>query len=232
MSKDGMFGAKKGPETQNETYSQRMTPTQDKYFNQALDLYGGSLGENNVYSGQRVADLSPSQKSVFDFANTGGFVTTPQETTDYYNSTIKNPTLKNLNESVIPATKEAFSGPGYWGSGRASAEAKATQDTYDVLNTKWGDLNWQVKQDNMNNQAKALSVGQAEQEYNQNVINADMQKFAEQNQITDPTNLSVLMSLLGLTSGTSNLQIGSTTTPSWKTGDWMEFGAKVGAAML
>jgi hypothetical protein len=229
---DGMFGAKKGPETNTSSTTQRMTPKQEKYFNQALDLYGGQLGQNNVYQGQRVADLSPAQQSVFDFANTGGCVTTPQETTDYYNSTIKNPTLKNLNESVIPATKEAFSGPGYWGSGRAGAEAKASTDTYDVLNTKWGDLNWQVKQDNINNQAKALSVGNAEQGYNQNVINADMQKFTEQNQITDPTNLSVLMSLLGLTDTTSSSSSGSTTTPSWKTGDWLSFGTKVGAALL
>lgn len=232
MGKSGMFGSSEGPETNTSSTTQRMNPKQEQYFNQALDLYGAELGQNNVFQGQRVADLVPSQKSVFDFANTGGFVTTPEETTDYFNSTIKNPTLKNLSENVLPATKEAFSGPGYWGSGRASEEAKATKDTYDVLNTKWGDLNWLVKQDNMNNQAKAMAVGQAEQGYNQDLINADMQKFTEENQITDPTNLSVLMSLLGLTSSTTTNSSGSTTTPSWKTGDWLEFGTKTAAAML
>jgi len=66
-----------------------------------------------------------------------------------------------------------------------------------------------------------LELGGAEQQQNQAEITAAMEKFAEENQITDPINLSILMGFLGIPyAGTT----GKTTpqTASWKTEDWMQ----------
>lgn len=220
-----MFGSSKSPTVTTKTYQETMTPKQKSYLDKAIDLYGSQLGKNNTtYLGNRVADFNPIQNKVFDFANNGGFITTPQQTADYFNSTVKTPTLKNLNETVLPAVKEAFSGPGYWGSGRANAEVKAATDTADKLNTAWGNLNWDTQQANKQGAKDMYQVGSTQQQQAQNQINADMARFAEQNQITDPESLNILMSLMGMNAVASGKNQEYATTPAWNTGNWLDFG--------
>ena len=174
-------------------------PKQRKTLEKAIDLYTPQLGVNaNVYQGQRVADFGGLQKGVFDFATNGGFRTTPEQTQQYFTDVIKNPYTKQYKETVNPAIKEAFSGPGYWGSARATAEAKGAQDLADTLNTEWGALNWDVMEANKQGALTEFELGNAQQVQSQNEINAAMQKFAEENEITDPRNLEILMQLLGL----------------------------------
>jgi hypothetical protein len=232
MGSSGMFGAKQGPETKTSTSTQYMNPQQQKYFSQALDMYGGQLGKNNVYQGQRVASFSPLQNSVFDFANSGGFITSPEQTRQYFDSTIKNPAITNYQNITAPGVKEAYAGPGYWGSARAGAERGAAQDLTNQLNADWANLNWNVQQANKQGAKDMYDVGSMQQQQEQNMLNAAMQKFAEENQITDPTNLAVLMDLLGMKSSSSSQARQATTTPSWHTGDWAEFGAKLGLMLV
>lgn len=184
------------------------TPEQAKWLGKSLDVYGPQLGKGaNVYQGPRVAPTTKSQKDIFDFAEGGGFVTSPESTEKYFQNVIRAPTMKGLREDVIPGVKEAYSGPGYWGTSRAKAEAKATEDTMTDLNTARSNLYWDVGQANKQGALQQLGVGGAQQAQSQDVINAKIQKFAEENAITDPQNLHILMNLLGIgmstTSGSS-----------------------------
>lgn len=227
MSK-GMFGSSKGPENNSSSTTNTKTKLQNEYIDKAINLYGPELGQNNnVYDGQRVADFTDMQNKVFDFADNGGFIRTPEQTDSYFASAIKNPSLKNYNEITNPAVKEAFSGPGYWGSGRAGAEAKAGQDLADNLNTQYAQLRWDVDEVNKQGAQQQMSLGSMQQQQKQNQIAADMQKFAEENQITDPQNLSILMSLLGMNVQSTTTRQQQTTTPAWHTGDWMEWGGNI-----
>ena len=222
-----------GPATNTSQTTNVMNKQQRSYFKPLLDVYGQTIGQNNnVYQGNRVAPFSDLQNSVFDFAKQGGFMTTPQQTGDYFGSTIKNPAEKNYAESTLPAVKEAFSGPGYWGSARAESEVKANKDLNDYLNQSWGKLNWDVLQGNKQGAIQQGQVGEMQQTQAQNQINADMQKFAEQNQITDPTNLAILFKLLGMPVTQTSTGTSSTTTPSWNTGDWMNVGTNAGLQAL
>jgi hypothetical protein len=227
----GMFGSKKGAESNTSSTTTRMNKKQSGIFSDLLDTYGKTVGQKNVYQGERVAPLSIAQQGAFDFANNGGFITSPEKTREYYQNSIFQPTLKNFNEVLAPAIREEYAGPGYWGNARAGAVGKAATDQMDKLNTAWNDLAWNTEQSNKQGALTQGQVGANEQAYNQSVISAKMQKFAEENQITDPTNLAILMQLLGLTEKTTTSGSSSTTTPSWKTGDWLDFGIKVAAGL-
>jgi hypothetical protein len=171
--------------------------SQKQYLDSALNIYGGQLGKNpNVYGGERVAGPTPAETGAFDFANKGGFTTTPNQTADYFNSTIKNPAIQNFSKSTLPAVKEANAGPGYWGSARANQESLAGQNLNDQLNQSWGKLNWDTLQSNRTGALQQLGVGKEQQAQNQAQIDAQIQKFTEEHQITDPTNLKILMTLL------------------------------------
>jgi hypothetical protein len=192
---------------QTSQESSSYTPAQEKWMSQALDVYGPQLGQNpNVYQGQRVADFSPLQEGVFDFADSGGFITTPEQTQSYFKGTIADPATKQFQEVVNPTIKEAYSGPGYWGSARANAQVDASKDLADSLNTEWARLNWDVNQANKQGALTQYDLGTQQQVQRQQQLDTAMQKFAEENQITDPRNLEILMSLLGMnySSGSSD----------------------------
>lgn len=227
-----IFGSKDGPEQKTQTYTSRMNKQQKQYFKPLLDLYGSQIGKSNVYGGDRVADFSNLQKSVFDFADNGGFVTTPEQTREYFNSVYRDPMQKAYAESTLPAIKEAYGGPGYWGSNRANAEIKANKDLNDALNTQWGNLNWDVREANKAGAQTQFNLGQAQQQQQQNLINARMQKFAEDNQLMDPQNLQILMNLLGLNVNSTATSSNVVTIPSYHTSDWLELGAKLGSLFL
>lgn len=229
--------AKTGPETKARTSSTTVskTPQQQKYITEAIDLYGPTLGEGpQVYQGPRVAPFSPLQKGVFDFADQGGFMTNPQQLADYYRDVFKLPAEYEFSRETLPAIKEAYSGPGYWGSGRAESEVLAKSDLANELRSRWGELNWDVLEANRQGAIQQFGLGGAQQEQEQNEIGAAMQKFAEENQLTNPENLAILMSLLGMdiSSTTSGVTRQATTTPSWKTGDWSSLGAQTGLNLL
>lgn len=183
----------------SQTISESKTAGQKKVLDKAATLYGGELGQGaNIFPGQRVAPLSASTQSVFDFAEGGGFITGPEATESYFQGAVRAPAMKSLREDVIPGVREAYSGPGYWSSARAEAESRATEDTVADLNQQRAVLDWQTQQANKQGALAQLGVGGVEQGYNQQVINAEIQKFAEQNAITDPQNLAVLLSILGI----------------------------------
>ncbi|TSA56098.1 MAG: hypothetical protein D4R45_01300 [Planctomycetaceae bacterium] len=197
----GCFDTASGTKQQSTSY----LPSQAEALDKAISLYTPTLGQGaNIYQGERVAGLTPSQQSVFDFAEGGGFMTSPDQTEEYFQNVIKAPAMKSLQEDVLPAVKEAYSGPGYWGSARASEEARTTENTVADLNTARNQLSWDVNQANKTGAIQQLEVGSLEQQQRQNEIDAEIQRFAEENAITDPQNLQILMALLGQSMSSSS----------------------------
>ena len=66
--------------------------------------------------------------------------------------------------------------------------------------------NLQIAASQLEGMEKLFGFGQAEQTQEQQELTMAMAKFAEENQITDPTNLAIIMSLLDLNFSTSSGQ--------------------------
>ena len=175
-----------------------------------------------MYEGVRVAPMTPLQTGTLDFAKKGGFVWTPEQVGEYYRDVIKRPAEKEFSEDIIPAIREAYSGPGYWGSGRAESEVRARKDLSSDLQQRWGQLNWDVLEANKQGALAQFDLGSAEQQQRQNEILADMQKFVEENRLTDPENLAILLSFLG--QNVIQVSTGSGESSSWDLGSWLRAG--------
>ncbi len=69
----------------------------------------------------------------------------------------------------------------------------------------------------------AFDLASVEQRQQQAEIDAAIQRFAEENRITDPENLSILLSLIGM-GGAAGERV-AYTRPGWA--DWLGFGMGV-----
>ena len=165
----------------------------------------------------------------------------------YFTHAYRDPAMYSLRNEVNPAIDEAFAGPGFFGSARSNARAGAAQNTARRLNESRAGLEWDVFNRNQAlDEAKAgramaaigpamqygrqpidiagdlYKFGSIEQTQHQKELDADFQKFLDENQITDPETLSVLTNLLGM-----NAQSYSKTSPNvWKAEQWGGLGSK------
>lgn len=154
------------------------TYTQLKWLNDLIKMYGPQAGMGeDVYQGERVAPLSSWQQSLLQtgqgfgdlfkpggqmplFGETGAALQgllsgttgaekiTPEQTSSLFENVYKAPAIKRWTEETSPAIREAFAGPGYWGSARAKEQAKGAKDLGDWLGTKRGELEWGVSETN------------------------------------------------------------------------------------
>lgn len=168
---------------------------------------------------------------------TGAKPFTAADTADFFEQSIRQPTLKGFREDVIPGISESFAGPGFFGAARSQELSKATQDVnqqlgaaraaleFDVLGRNqqlteaaagrslaaipqaqaFSRLPAQNIQDNLNIAAQQLgglqnvfNFGAAEQTQAQSELQDEIIRFAEENQLTDPQDLAIIMGLLGL----------------------------------
>lgn len=72
----------------------------------------------------------------------------------------------------------------------------------------------------------AYGLSTEEQAQKQREINAQVNRFAAEQRITGSENLAILQALAELSIITTGKQVAYEITPSWKTGDWIEFGTK------
>jgi len=68
---------------------------------------------------------------------------TPETTEQYYQQAIKAPMMKEWREIAEPAIREAYTGPGYWGSARAEAQARGAETLATELGSKRAELSYQ-----------------------------------------------------------------------------------------
>ena len=171
----------------------------------------------------------------------------------YFKTAFQDPAIYNLRENINPSIDEAFAGPGFFGSARSNARVDAAQDTSRWLGEQRGGLEWDVLNRNQGlDEARAdrtlsafgpamqysmqpidvakelFGFGAAEQTQKQRELEGAFQKFIDDNRITDPETLNVLMTLIG-----QNITSTSDTAEKpWGSEQWGQFGAKVGAGAL
>ena len=288
-------GSDAGSTTTNVTETK--TPEQKAMIARMMSLYGGDLGKNKTFEGERVAPFSDLQRDVLSGAeNYADYFSTPQQVgtplfketdeatkgllsgqtgaqpftdqnvEDYFAKTYRDPAMKSLREDVNPAIDEAFAGPGFFGAARSQERVNAAQDTSDWLGEQRGALNWAALNRNQDlDEAKAgrtlsavpmamqygnvpaqnamdnlriaatqvqglgdlFGFGQAQQTQQQAELSAIWTKFIEDNQITDPETLSVLLSLVGQDIGAT--QKTSTSPNVWHSEQWANFGLQTAA---
>ena len=74
------------------------------------------------------------------------FEITPETTEEYYQQAIKAPLMKEWQETVEPMIREAYAGPGYYGSARAGAQAKGAETLATTLGAQRATLAYQDEQ--------------------------------------------------------------------------------------
>ena len=154
---------------------------------------------------------------------TGAEPFNPKSIDNYYRQAIEQPAMQQWSDYIKPEIQEQYAGPGYWSSARANAVTEGSEDMQQWLGAQRAQLEWDTLQSNRNiEEAKAnralSAVGQAtaypsaglqaigqvanlagiSQQQAQAEINASIQKFAEENRLTDPEDMQILLSLLGM----------------------------------
>jgi len=116
-----------------ETGVQGPTPT---YPGQ---MYVPQTAEETAYLG-RVPELAEQLASARARLGQPAYQITPETTEQYYQGAIRAPMMKEWREIVEPATREAYAGPGYWGSARAEAQRKGAETLATTLGAKRAEL--------------------------------------------------------------------------------------------
>jgi len=204
-----------------------LTPTQTDIF-ATLPGFAQTFGDIGSTQGVLQPQLEQTAGSLLR-GEMGAQPITPEQETAYFGSAIRDPRMKEFQQTELPGIQEAFAGPGYWGSARAGEVAEAYGDVGDWLGQQRAGLAWDTAARNQQIQeaqanralgaiGPSMAVDQApltrslgalggmgataqlaggEQAQAQAMINADMQRFAEENQITDPQVLEALAMLIG-----------------------------------
>jgi len=110
------------PSYPRKMYVER-TPEEEQYFNA---LYGERPGRmeaiNRLMSGKPAYEV------------------TPETTEQLFQSGVKAPMMQEWREIGLPAIKEAFAGTGYWGSARATEQARGAETLATTLGAKRAEL--------------------------------------------------------------------------------------------
>lgn len=164
------------PSSQKQTTTSK-SPEQTQWMGKALDIYGPTLGQGeNIFQGQRVAGFTPTQEQALDvkgflekfkpyqdipmFGETGTALSgllegsmgaqpyTPEQSRDLFERIYQKPAEKYYQEETLPSIREAYSGPAFFGSGRAKAQMEGAQDLGDWLGAKRGEFDFSIEQTN------------------------------------------------------------------------------------
>ena len=116
----------------------------------------------------------------------------PEASKDYYEKVIRPQYIRNLNEVVLPKVKEAYAGPGYYGSSKARAITRAAENTAQSLDEAYSKLMYNEElakrralENAMNRNLQAEQVystelgqaGQLARAIEQEKVASDLQKF-------------------------------------------------------
>ena len=148
-----------------------LTPGQTDLLDQLTTLLGGELGQPGpVFGGQTVAGPSSIQDQLFgatgDLFGQGGLFGTgeqalqtsladfdPQATTDFFNTSIRDPALKGFQEDILPMIQESFIGQNAGRSGAANrAIAGAGADVQQGLDAQLAQLLFSGQESSLNRQ--------------------------------------------------------------------------------
>ena len=150
------FGHQKA--TQRPEKVEMWTPEQKELF-QALApiLRAGITRPAPTYPGQMHVPRTPEEEGYFQGVPElatflGGararlrepsYQITPEATEQFYQEAIRAPMMREWGEVVEPMIREAYAGPGYWGSARAEAQTRGAQDLATQLGAQRAGLYYQ-----------------------------------------------------------------------------------------
>ena len=75
---------------------------------------------------------------------TGATPFTTEDTANFFDRAIKDPTLKGFREDVLPGIDESFAGPGFFGAARSQERVRATEDVNQQLGASRAALEFDV----------------------------------------------------------------------------------------
>ena len=168
-----------GSSTQNVSLLTRDQKKNLKALNSYLQTQIGSSGP--VFDGQRVAETSPLQQQAFDaFGQLGGQLNNllpqalqgftaanqslqqqlqpfdPTNTTNFFNTSIKDPSVRAFQQDIVPGISERFAGKNALRSGAFGRTlARAGSDLSSNLGAQLGNLLFQGEQAHLNRQNQA-----------------------------------------------------------------------------
>lgn len=135
---------------------------QKALFRQLFSLASGGMSTPTTsYPRQMYVDRTPEEQAYFDAINQvyspgnidarsqavnqvlsgkPSYEIDPAKTEQFYQEGIKPGYMKEWEDITLPAIKESFVGPGYWGSARANAQATGAENLATTLATKRAEL--------------------------------------------------------------------------------------------
>ena len=134
---------KKGMQGPPTSYPRQMfvprTSEEESYFN-------SDVGYSPDFAAQLAKDLTSRKASMADSLNDPAFSINKEATDEFFRSSIKNPMLQEYREIVDPGIREAFAGPGYWGSARAQGQQQGAEHLATTLGSQYGQLQYADEQ--------------------------------------------------------------------------------------
>ena len=153
------------------------TPTQEKWLNKALDIYGPKLGQGQPqYEGPRVANFSPQQEALTNvqgyqdafnsnramplFGETGTAIADAMsgktgaqpldinQANQVFQQTRANPSYEDFNRFLTPSIQESYAGPGFMGSAKGQAVTQAGTDLAKNLDVQRSSFLWDTENAN------------------------------------------------------------------------------------
>jgi hypothetical protein len=105
-------------------------------------LYVPRLPEEEAYL-SRTPALAEQVAAMRARLGQPAYAITPETTEQYYQQAIRAPALREWQEVVEPTIREAYAGPGYWGSARAQAQTKGAEELATELGRQRATLYYQ-----------------------------------------------------------------------------------------
>ena len=108
--------------------------------------FGMSSGYSPDIATQMAKDLATRKAAMADSLNDPAFSINKEATDAFFQKSIKAPMMQEYNEIVDPGIREAFAGPGYWGSERARAQMQGAEHLATTLGSQYGQLQYADEQ--------------------------------------------------------------------------------------
>ena len=189
--------------SKSQTQSQSFTGEQADVLGQFLARQRTRIGSGQPsFKGDRVAGFSDLQEQALALAPETLF-RTPEQEADLFKFGIEEPARKRFLQETVPLIREEFAGPGFFGSARAQETVRAGENFATGLESSRQDLRRETEGINRQGVSTLFGFGQAQQQLEQQEINAEIEQFIESTRLTNPEDAAILTALLGLDFSTS-----------------------------
>jgi len=161
------------------------------------EMYVPRTGEDQAYF-DWVEQSQPARQAALDQILSGkpSYEVGPEWAENYYEKGIRKPALREHEQVTLPGIKEAYAGPGYWGTARASKQVDSAENLATELSKRKSELMYGEELASRQAQESALmrqaqygpgasmaeanimgSAGQYAREIEQERILADLQRW-------------------------------------------------------